>query len=94
MRWVGHKFIKSFSEPNKPVVNGFKNGDYSLKKARVSTAVLNVRYNRGTGYDVIGKLKKGQVVSLNYCLNNWVSIEGYKGNQGLGYVSVDYLELI
>ena len=24
----------------------------------------------------------------------WISIEGYKGNKGLGYVSTDYLELI
>ena len=44
--------------------------------------------------DVIGKLNKDDIVKLNYCLNGWVSIEGYKGNKGLGYVSTDYLELI
>lgn len=74
--------------------SGFKNGDYSGRKARVTTDVLRVRYDRGTKYEVIGKLKKGQIVSLNYCLNNWISIEGYKGNQGLGYVHTDCLELI
>ncbi len=71
----------------------FKNGDYSGRKARVTTDVLNVRFDRGVGYNVIGKLKKGQVVSINYCLNGWISIEGYKGNKGLGFISTDYLEL-
>lgn len=71
-----------------------KNGDYSGRKAKVTASVLNVRYDRGTQYNVIGKLNKGDTVKLNYCLNGWVSIEGYKGNKGLGYVSTDYLELI
>lgn len=72
----------------------FKNGDYSGKKAKVTTDVLNVRYDRGTGYGVIGKLKKGQIVNLSYCLNSWISIDGFKGNKGLGYVHTDYLELL
>ena len=72
----------------------FKNGDYTGKKARVTANVLNVRYDRGTNYKVIAKLKKGNIVKLNYCLNGWISIEGYKGNKGLGYVSTDYLEII
>ena len=72
----------------------FKNGDYTGKKARVTANVLNVRYDRGTQYNVIGKLNKGDIVKLNYCLNGWISIEGYKGNKGLGYVSTEYLELI
>lgn len=73
---------------------GFKNGSYAERKATVTASVLNVRYDRGTQYDVVGKLNKGDTVKLNYCLNGWISIEGYKGNKGLGYVSVDYLELI
>ena len=72
----------------------FKNGDYVGKKAKVTTSSLNVRYDRGTQYNVIAKLNKGDIVKLNYCLNGWVSIEGYKGDKGLGYVSTDYLELI
>ena len=79
---------------NQPSKVSFKNGDYSSRKARVTTDVLRVRYNRGTEYDIIGKLSKGQIVRLNYCLNKWVSIEGYKGKEGLGYVHTDYLELI
>jgi hypothetical protein len=73
---------------------GFPNGDYSGRKARVIADVLNVRWDRGTEYDVIGQVKYGDIVNLQYCLNNWVSIEGFKGNKGLGYVHTDYLELI
>lgn len=70
-------------------------GSYSGRKATVNTDVLNVRYNRGTSYEVIGKLKKGQTVSLEWCEDNgWVSIQGFKGHKGLGYVSSKYLELI
>ena len=72
----------------------FKTGDYTGKKAKVTANVLNVRYDRGTQYNVIGKLNKDDTVKLNYCLNGWISIEGYKGNKGLGYISTDYLELI
>lgn len=75
-------------------LNLFKNGDYTGRKAKVTTAVLNVRYDRGTQYNIIGKLKEGDIVKLNYCLNGWVSVEGYKGNKGLGYVSTEYIELI
>lgn len=72
----------------------FKNGDYSGRKAIVTASVLNVRYDRGTQYDVIGKLEKGTTVNLQYCLNGWISIDGFKGNKGLGYISTDYIELI
>lgn len=72
----------------------FKNGNYTGEKAKVTANVLNIRCDRGTQYNIIGKLNKGDIVKLNYCLNGWVSIEGFKGNKGLGYVSTDYLELI
>lgn len=71
-----------------------KNGDYTGKKARVTVDVLNVRYDRGTNYKIIAKLKRGNIIKLNYCLNGWISIEGYKGNKGLGYIHTDYIELI
>ncbi|SCJ49357.1 N-acetylmuramoyl-L-alanine amidase LytC precursor [uncultured Clostridium sp.] len=73
---------------------GFKNGDYSGRKARVTADVLNVRYDRGTQHNVIGQVKYGDILNLQYCLNGWVSIEGFKGNKGLGYVSSKFLELI
>ena len=55
---------------------------------------MNVRFDRGTQYNVIGKLNKGDIVKLNYCLSGWISIAGYKENKGLGYVNIDYLEMI
>ena len=73
---------------------GFKNGDYSGRKARVTADVLNVRYDRGTQYNIIGQVKYGDIVNLQYCLNGWVSIEGFKGNKGLGYVNSKFLEFI
>ncbi|MFR4164220.1 MAG: N-acetylmuramoyl-L-alanine amidase [Paraclostridium sordellii] len=85
----------TWKESSKTTSNeGFKNGDYSGRKARVIADVLNVRYGRGTQYDVIGQVKNGDIVNLQYCLNGWISIEGFKGNKGLGYVSSKFLELI
>lgn len=72
----------------------FENGDYSGKKAKVTADILNVRGDRGINYNKIGNLKKGDIVKLQYCLNEWISIDGFKGNKGLGYVSTDYLELV
>ncbi|WP_261291694.1 SH3 domain-containing protein [Paraclostridium sordellii] len=57
-------------------------------------AVLNVRCYRGTEYEIIRQVKYGDIVNLQYCLNRWVSIEGFKGNKGLGYVNSKYLKLI
>ena len=72
----------------------FRNGDYTGRVALVTCDVLNVRFDRGTKYDVVGKVRKGDKVKLNYCLNNWVSVEGYSGSKGLGYVCCDYLKLV
>lgn len=94
MKGICKYFGITYKEPKVEVIDEFKNGDYTGKKAKVTANVLNVRFDRGTQYDVIGKLNKGNTVNLNYCLNGWVSIEGYKGNKGLGYVSTDYLQLI
>ena len=84
----------TWKESSVPASEGFKNGDYSGRKARVIANVLNVRYDRGTQYNVIGQVKNGDIVNLQYCLNGWISIEGFKGNKGLGYVNSKFLELI
>ncbi|GAA0865979.1 N-acetylmuramoyl-L-alanine amidase [Paraclostridium tenue] len=84
----------TWKETTGPSSEGFKNGDYSGRKARVIADVLNVRYDRGTQYNVIGQVKNGDIVNLQYCLNGWISIEGFKGNKGLGYVSSKYLQII
>lgn len=76
----------------------FKNGEYDGRKARVTASELNVRYDRWVDGvsepDKIGKLKKGDIVNLGYCLKGWVGIHGFKGNKGFGYVNSKYLELI
>lgn len=87
--FISGKYIQLSSENE-----SLGNGDYSGKKAKVLADTLNVRYDRGTQFDVIGKLNKGDVVKLQYCINGWVSIEGFKGNKGLGYVSSKYLKLV
>lgn len=84
----------TWKESSVPASEGFKNGDYSGRKARVIADVLNVRYDRGTQYNVIGQVKNGDIVNLQYCLNGWISIEEFKGNKGLGYVNSKFLELI
>jgi hypothetical protein len=56
------------------IIDTFKNDDYLGKKARVTADVLNIRWDRGTNFEVISKLKKDDIVKLQYCLNNWISI--------------------
>lgn len=75
----------------------FYNGSYIGRKARVNADVLNVRSDRpieGKLQPIVGQVKNGDIVNLNFCLNGWVSIEGFKGNCGLGYVNAKYLDLI
>lgn len=70
-------------------------GSYTGRKAKVIASELNVRYNRGVENNVIGVLKQGQIVALEWCESNgWISIQGFKGYKGLGYVNSKYLELI
>lgn len=80
---------------SKPSSGKWKNGDYTGRRARVIPSIgVNVRYDRDTNYKVIAKEPKGHIFKLNWCQNGWVSVEGYKGNKGLGYVHTDYLQLI
>lgn len=70
----------------------FKNGTYN-KKATVTASSLNVRAGRPytNGYNKIyGQLKKGEVVTVKYCLNNWFGII-YKGKQA--FICGDYIKL-
>ncbi|WP_373599410.1 N-acetylmuramoyl-L-alanine amidase [Paraclostridium bifermentans] len=88
------KFNKVIWKEGESSDSKFKNGHYSGRKARVIANVLNVRWDRGTENKVIWQVKNGDIVSLQYCLNEWMSIEGFKGNKGLGYVNSKFLELI
>lgn len=73
----------------------FKNGDFTGRVAIVKPSMgVNIRYDRGTNYKVISSVPKGTVLKLNWCQDEWISVEGYKGNKGLGYVYTKNLELI
>lgn len=78
---------------NKVKVNGkYPNGTYN-KNGKVTANSLNVRKGRpGTsGYNtILGQLKKGQVIKVGYCLNNWFGII-FNGKQG--FISGEYIDL-
>ena len=78
----------------KTITEQFKNGDFNGRKAKVTASSLNVRYDRGTEYDIVDKLPKKTVVELGWVINGWAAIYNYKGNKGFGYVDTKYLELI
>lgn len=88
----------SWKEPSGSSSEGFKNGEYDGRKAKVIANELNVRYDRwvdGVSEPAkIGKLKKGDIVDLGYCLKGWVGLHGFKGNKGFGYVNSKFLELL
>lgn len=68
------KFKKRVSNYTAPSTsNGIPNGEVQ-RKAKVVVDVLNVRSGRGTNYPIIGKLYKGDIVDLYYCMDNWCSM--------------------
>jgi uncharacterized protein YraI len=70
----------------------WKNGTYNAK-VKVTASSLNVRQGRpGSGkYNtIIGKLTKGTVVTVGYCLDGWFGVI-INGQQG--FISGDYVVL-
>lgn len=87
--------VKNKLNSNFNTNNTFKNGDYTGKIAIVKPSIgVNIRYDRGTNYKIISSVPKGSILKLNWCQDRWISVEGYKGNKGLGYVYTENLELI
>lgn len=70
----------------------WSNGNYNIK-VKVTASSLNVRQGR-PGNDkynnIIGKLTKGTVITVGYCLNGWFGIT-IDGRQG--FISGDYVVL-
>lgn len=89
-------FGVTYVPPKSPTGGKFEHGkSYKGRKAKVvKCTTLNVRYDRGTQHAVVATLKEGQVVDVDYCLNNWIGLPGYKGVSGFGYVNTNYLQLI
>lgn len=74
----------------------FKNGTYKVK-GRVKADVLNVRAGRpgSPKYDkILDKLKRGEIVEVDYCLNGWFSVYDHAGAPNPGFISGEYIELI
>ena len=71
----------------------YANGTYN-RKAKVTASALNVRRGRpgSPGYkNIVGKYKKGQVITVHYCLNGWFGVI-YNGKQC--FISGDYIVLL
>lgn len=71
----------------------YANGTYN-RKAKVTASALNVRRGRpgSLGYkNIVGKYKKGQVITVHYCLNGWFGVI-YNGKQC--FISGDYVKLL
>ena len=54
-----------------------------------TTAGVNFRTGAGTGYAVIGKLKRGTGVTILEKVGNWRRVKTFKGQ--IGWVSANYL---
>lgn len=62
----------------------------TLKTGTVTATILNVRADAGTGFKIIGTLKKGDKVTIAKAIGpNWYSI--YFGDHG-GYVSSEFIK--
>ena len=80
------------TDPYKDKNGKFKNGVYN-KKATIIASALNVRAGRPNSKEyktIYGQLKKGEVVTVKYCLNNWFGVI-YKGKQA--FICGDYIKL-
>lgn len=85
--------IRSTDDGEVKVNTKHKDGAYN-KKVKIIASSLNVRAGRpGTSkYNKIyGTLKKGTIVTVWYCLDNWFSVS-YKGKTA--YISGEYIEFI
>lgn len=88
----------AYIEDNNQDSTKIKDGDYENRKAKVvkvkSNDVLYVRYYRDPDSKEVGRLNPGIIVECEWCKNGWMSINGFKGDKGLGYVNAYFLELL
>lgn len=102
---VGHRAIakaivegllnKSISDIATSPAGGFKydNGDYNRKAQVIGTGdgFLTVRTGRGTTFPEKGRFLEGQIITVNYCKDNWFSTYDL---DGLGFVSGTCIKLL
>lgn len=78
---------------NNPTEKKYLNGNYDCKGRVINTngQNLNIRAERNTTSNVIGKLKEGSIVELDYCIDNWFSVWE---NGKIGFINGKYIELL
>ena len=83
---------------NQPIINNstpilYLNGNYDVKGKVVRTngEGLNIRAERNANSKILGTLREGELVMLDYCINNWFSI--WNNNQ-VGYINGKYIDLV
>jgi uncharacterized protein YraI len=93
--WVTASYIQAGNTGGLPVVMGADaRGSPSAATGKV-TQQLNVRAGPGTGYDLLGRLQPGAVVTLTGKneTGTWLQIEYTGGPGGRGWVTAGYLQI-
>lgn len=71
----------------------YSNGAYNSKAKVVNTngKGLNIRSERNANSKIIGQFKEGQIIEINYCIDNWFSTwsNGAKGFINGKYIKID-----
>jgi len=79
--------VKTDNIDIKEVEQNKKNVEYDINKlqTRYAHGTINIRRGRGTKYEVIGKLYKGDLVKIDSLKDNWVVVYKYGIRQGYVY---------
>ena len=82
--WVSDQWL-IFGEEAKHIL------EQSVAKATIMAESLNVRGGPGTGYDILGTVRQGEVLELESVMDNgWVEV-AWKG--GTAYISSKYVDV-
>lgn len=86
------KWGQTSTASSTPSTGKVPNGDVQ-RKGKVLVDSLRVRTGRGTNYEIIGSLHKGDIIELYYNLNGWCSMESKfkdaKGNKVTNFVCIE-----
>lgn len=78
---------------NTPEYKTYSNGNYDVKGrvVRTNNSGLNIRAERNANSKILGSLAEGEIIELDYCIDNWFSIWN---NNKIGFVSGKYIDLV
>ena len=82
-----------------PIINNnqeyktYANGNYDVKGRvfRTNNSGLNIRSERNANSKILGSLAEGEIIELDYCIDNWFSIWH---NNKVGFINGKYIDLI